>query len=253
MVFQAIVVMAVPSLLAGLLLVGLQRWVPPERRSPHNDVAGYVFAMVGAIYAIVLAFAIVAVWEGSDNAGNAVQQEAEALTNVYWNSRAFPAPDRQRAEGLVRGYTNLVINQEWPLMDRQRTSAQAENALQQLHTELQDAKVTTADQTSAQQRALSSIADATSARQQRVLLATQTSISPVFWLGLIVGGIMVVGLTFLFGLPSTFPHVAMTVSLTAIIAFALYLVHILDLPFAGGASIDPSAFQLVLQLASQVT
>jgi len=68
MVFQAIVVMVVPSLIGGLLLVGLQRWVPPEQRSPHNDVAGHVFAMVGAIYAIVLAFAIVAVWEGSDSA-----------------------------------------------------------------------------------------------------------------------------------------------------------------------------------------
>ncbi len=250
---QAILVMAVPSLIAGLLLVWLQRTVPHERRSPHNDVAGYVFAMVGAIYAIVLAFAIVAVWEGSDNAGNAVQQEADALTSVYWDSHSFPAPARQQTEMLVRDYTNLVVNQEWPLMTKQRTSEQAAATLQRLRSEVQDMKVSNAEQGAAQQRALTALSDAMSARQQRVLLATQTSILPVFWLGLLLGGVMVVGLTYLFGLPAALPHLLMTVSLTAIIAFALYLVHILDLPFGGSSGMDPTAFQLVQQLASQIT
>ena len=47
--------------LAGLELV--QRLVPADSRSPHNDVAGFIYAALGVIYAVLMALVVIAVWE----------------------------------------------------------------------------------------------------------------------------------------------------------------------------------------------
>jgi hypothetical protein len=52
-----------------------------ERRSLdqlrlNNEVAGFKFATVGALYAVLLAFAVIMVWEKFSEAENTVAQEA---------------------------------------------------------------------------------------------------------------------------------------------------------------------------------
>jgi hypothetical protein len=47
--------------LAGLELV--QRLVPASSRQPHNDVAGFIYAALGVIYAVLIALVVIAVWE----------------------------------------------------------------------------------------------------------------------------------------------------------------------------------------------
>ena len=63
-----------PLWLSGLLLVGLptglamlgpiliRRWVTLDRLSANNEVAGFKFAVVGVLYAVLIAFAIIVVW-----------------------------------------------------------------------------------------------------------------------------------------------------------------------------------------------
>ena len=45
--------------LAGLELV--QRLVPAASRQRHNDVAGFIYAALGVIYAVLLALVVIAV------------------------------------------------------------------------------------------------------------------------------------------------------------------------------------------------
>jgi prolipoprotein diacylglyceryltransferase len=47
-------------------LVGLeqvQRLVPSVSRQRHNDVAGFIYAALGVIYAVLLALVVISVWE----------------------------------------------------------------------------------------------------------------------------------------------------------------------------------------------
>ena len=47
--------------IAALELV--QRLVPSEKRQEHNEVAGFLYAVVGVVYAVLLALLVIAVWE----------------------------------------------------------------------------------------------------------------------------------------------------------------------------------------------
>ena len=49
------------SLAAGGLIL-VQRLVPNEVRRQHNDVAGFIYAVLGVVYAVLLGLVVVAVW-----------------------------------------------------------------------------------------------------------------------------------------------------------------------------------------------
>ena len=90
----------------GPILV--RRYVTLERLTANNEVAGFKFAVVGVLYAVLLAFAIIVVWEKFTDAGNIVAREAGAATNVYrlsYGMAEAPATSlRARLERLSRSH-----------------------------------------------------------------------------------------------------------------------------------------------------
>jgi hypothetical protein len=112
----------VPVLVAvvGLLLV--QRLVPPERREEHNDVAGFIYAVLGVAYAVVLAFMLIAVWQDYNTAQTNVESEANELAGVYFLASRLPEPERTHVQDLARMYARVVVEQEWPMMEQGQTS-----------------------------------------------------------------------------------------------------------------------------------
>jgi hypothetical protein len=49
-----------------LSLIGFElvhRLVPADLRQRHNDVAGFIYAALGVIYAVLLALVVISVWE----------------------------------------------------------------------------------------------------------------------------------------------------------------------------------------------
>ncbi len=62
---------------AGTLLV--RRRVKAPTDDTHNEVAGFIFAAVSVLYAVLLAFLVFAVWEEFTTAKQAASSEAAAL------------------------------------------------------------------------------------------------------------------------------------------------------------------------------
>jgi hypothetical protein len=56
-----VVCLSVLVVVAGLMLV--QPLGPATRRKEHNDVAGFIYAVLGVAYAVMLGLMIIAVWE----------------------------------------------------------------------------------------------------------------------------------------------------------------------------------------------
>jgi hypothetical protein len=102
--------------LAGLELV--QRLVPASSRQPHNDVAGFIYAALGVIYAVLLALVVIAVWEEYEAASVTVEQEANALAEIFWLGNRIPEPEGTHLQELARSYAEEVVHKEWPLMEQ---------------------------------------------------------------------------------------------------------------------------------------
>jgi len=82
------------------------------------------------------------------------------------------------------------------------------------------------------------------ARRARLLQANE-GLPAILWAVLLVGGVIEVGFTYLFGLQSTTVHVLMVAALALIISLVLFAVA-LDFPFKGDVRIAPDAFEQVL-------
>src|SRR5436190_14948612 len=98
----------------GLLLV--QRLVPTERRKQHNDVAGFIYAVLGVTYAVLLGLMLVAVWQDWEAAQESATQEANELAAVFWLAHGLPEPEGRHIQELARSYARVEVHEEWPLM-----------------------------------------------------------------------------------------------------------------------------------------
>jgi hypothetical protein len=64
---------------------------------------------------------------------------------------------------------------------------------------------------------------------------------------LILGGVITLCFTYLFGLQNTLVHLLMVAALAMIISLTLFTVAALDQPFKGDVRIHPAAFEQVLE------
>jgi hypothetical protein len=78
------------------------------------------------------------------------------------------------------------------------------------------------------------------------LLEVREGLPRIVWVVLIVGGVITVAFTFLFGLESPRLHMLAVAALTVVVSLILYTVAVLEYPFDGSLRAKPTAFELVL-------
>src|SRR5579864_3472093 len=98
----------------GLLIV--HPIIPQPLRSVHNDVSGFILAIVGVVYAVLLAFIAVAVWQDFDQADRLVQTEANLVGDLYRNTAALPDPAAEEVRHYLFVYAETVVQDEWPAL-----------------------------------------------------------------------------------------------------------------------------------------
>ena len=110
-----LVVLAVGLALGGLVLV--RRTMEHTRFEPQHEVAGFIIAVVGVIYAVLLAFVVIIQWESFTSAEGDASSEATAIGNLYRDGVAVGARDGGVAlSNAVGKYADYVAGSEWPYM-----------------------------------------------------------------------------------------------------------------------------------------
>ena len=234
-----------PVLVAVVGLVVVQRLVPPDRREAQNNVAGFIYAVLGVAYAVVLAFMLIAVWEDYKTAQINVESEAHELAGVYFLASQLPEPQRTHVQDLARSYARVVVEQEWPMMEQGQTNPRADSLLRQLRLELLEFDPSTQGEQVLYEQGLTDLHNAIDARRSR-LLEVREGIPSLLWVVLVVGGVITVSFTYLFGLKSNVAHALMVAALTLLICGVLFTIGEFNNPFSGPVEIQPEAFREVL-------
>src|SRR5829696_5214074 len=92
-VVSGLLIVAVATVVAVGGLVLVQRLVSTERRKQHNDVAGFIYAVLGVSYAVLLGIMLIAVWEPWTAAEAVASDEANELGAIFWFAHALPQPE----------------------------------------------------------------------------------------------------------------------------------------------------------------
>jgi len=229
----------------ALALRLVQRFVPHPHRERHNEVAGFIFAGVGVLYAVLLGFVVVSVWGGVGAAQQTTFNEADSLAGVYWISRSLPLPLGAQIEHETLDYATTVENSEWALMAKHRSSPQATDLVYAIRASVLSFQPATLQQQVLYDHAVTDVENLASARRER-LNEVQDSVPTILWVALITGAVLTIGFTFLFGMSNSVAHGLMVLCLGALVVASLILIKEMDYPFAGVTKVEPTAFQVFL-------
>jgi hypothetical protein len=219
--------------------------VPIEVRQRQNDVAGFIYAVLGVAYAVLLALMVIAVWERWEGAMATVDDEASELAEIYWIAHQLPQPEGRHIQELAHSYAEVVVDEEWPLMAQGEFSPKAWATIDDLRDSIQSLDSSTDDQLLLDQQALERVHGLADARRDR-LLAAEEGLPAIMWVVMVGGGFIVVGFTYLFGMENNLTHILMVAALALIISSVLFTVASLNYPFRGDVHIGPEAFEQIL-------
>ncbi|MGA8325575.1 MAG: hypothetical protein WB757_05785 [Candidatus Cybelea sp.] len=250
---------SVPDLVAELAIVAgvvacsvaihalVQRRLRSDMLRRHNDVAGYLFSAVGVLYAVVLGFVVVVVWQKYDGAVSNVDNEVDAVGNLYHVVDSYPAPARSHIRGLLRAYVDTVIRIEWPAMERNQDVP--ENGTRQLESvayAIDTVNPTGFKQFAAQQAAIANEQRLFDARRARLVEAVP-AVPSVLWFALIAGALAMLVFCYIFGVENRPMQLIMTAILVGLIGILFVVIDEFSTPFSGSVRVSADGWVYLQQ------
>lgn len=223
----------------------VRRYVALDRLTINNEIAGFKFATVGVLYAVLLAFVIIVVWEKFSDAEANVAHEAGAAENLYRLSQGLGDFDGADLRKLVANYLKAAMADDWPAMDSGTVHAggpakQALDAIYRMLSVVNDQR-----NRAVVAEIFSQLDRMTEARRSR-LIAAEGAVPDVIWLVLLGGAAVTIAFTFFFGMESLRAQTVMTALLALLIFSELLVVIAIDRPFTGSVKVPPTALAEVL-------
>jgi hypothetical protein len=227
-----------------ILTACVRRSVGFERLVSHNEVAGFKFAVVGVVYAVLLGFAVITIWEKFKDAQDQVTSEATAAAAIYRLAEGVDKPYQMMLKEAVSHYLTVALTREAHTMEIGAPDAATNTALNELYSATIAAKPSNVEDSDTFQSILGELQLLSEARRERLELS-RGAVPPIMWSVLLFGAILNVAFALFFVTEHVTSQVAMT-GLLAVIFISMFVVINLYFPFTGGlkVALDPLQYTL---------
>jgi hypothetical protein len=252
------VAMAVCASIVLLSLIGLRvfhRWVPWHKREEDTSMVGLSYALCGGLYAVMLAFVAVGVFETMDRSTAVASEEANSLGSITFDSPGLPPELALRVREDIDKYIEIVTKKEWPSQrayDMKPSNFEEGWAqVRRISLDLAAFEPETDGQSTVKAEMESVVNELFTARRTRLLAASQ-HLPDAVWEVLVFGLLLVAVYVYLFGPHSYRMHIAVTTLTMLSIGMVFTLVIALDYPFRGDVSVDSEAYTGVREVAERI-
>lgn len=230
----------------------VRRIVPHDRLLPHHDVAGFLVAVVGVLYAVVLGFLVVTVWSNFNDVQNNADLEAYALGDAYGFAGGLPEPTRSQIRASLANYAYEVRDVEWKTLARgqydEKARAMLISAIHELAVAPTPANAAFAPALRREtivSNVLSSLHDVWDHRRVR-LIESQQHIATALILAIVLGGLMVMAFVFLFGIDNAVLQLTMTGLVAGCIGLLFGVIIEFNQPYGGLIRVSPESWDYVI-------
>ena len=240
-----IVALGITVSIIGLLIA--RRLLPLQTLAFHHDITGAWFQVVGTLYAVLLAFIVITVWQRYDGLTTTVEMEAANILELFRDAQQYPPEVHDALQGSLHGYVDAVIGDEWDAMSREAESPKAQETFERLWRTYRELPVRDERELAAQIETLRRMNDLAANRHLR-LLRSRSKIPSVLWLGLLAGAMLTVTFSYFFGARSLALQMLMTAGFAGTISLFIFVIVILDAPFAGSNPVSREPFRRALRV-----
>ena len=223
----------------------VRRRVRLARLRGNNEVAGFKFAVIGVLYAVLLAFVVIISWERFHDAESALAKEAGAGATIYRLAGGLDETSAAALRANLGAYLRSVLADDWPAMVRGHSSEVTTRMLSDLYDEVIRFRPADLRDANLHAELLSELDQVTRARRERLVMAEGT-VPGAIWFVLFLGALLVLAFTFFFGTPNVVTQSLMTGVLAALIFSAILVIIAIDRPFTGAVTVSQESIRAVL-------
>ena len=242
---SGLLLVIIPTGLAMAAVFLVRRAAPLELLERNNEVAGFKFAVVGVLYAVLLAFAVIVVWERFSETEAQVATEAGAAATLYRLADGVSPPAGPGIHAAITTYLHSVIGEEWPAMKRGEENIGTTRTLDALYATVLAMPIANDRDGIVLDEMLTQLNILTEARRAR-LVATTGIVPKVLWVVLFFGAILTIGFTLFFGAPNLHAQALMTGILAMLICAGVLVIVAIEYPFSGSEHVSPEAISRVV-------
>ena len=245
--WMAVVVFAATYLLAASIYWVVTRLAVNDRARAFKALSPGMLPPLGILFALLVGFIAVEVWNNFDKAKAAVASEASALRAVVVLAGTFPEEQKTRIYALIDRHIEEADEQRMA-GDGATSSDPLEFAAKALIEALHDTltlKPADDSQRIAQPEMVKAIQTALDARRQRIVVS-QSTVGRVKWAGILLQGLCtLIAIAMVHSDNRLTCAIAMTLFATGI-ALSLLLIAAYSRPFTGEISVRPDLLKQVI-------
>ena len=231
--------------LAGLHFV--RKKYSTEVLRENHEVAAIIFNAFGLFYGVMVAFVVFVTWSGYDEATKNLQMEANEADDLFHITRAFPEPAGTTIRKGLMDYVRSVDNDELKRMSQGEISLHSNRAMTRLITVFYQMDEKSIPNRELYAESLTRLNNLAQHRRLRIFAGNDT-VPPVIWLVILVGGVITVSYTYLFGMKNVKTQYMLTATLTITITLILFLIYVLDHPFTGTSKVSVEPLKEVMEI-----
>lgn len=247
----AVLIVLAAGVMAALALVLVRRLMRESLLSDSGRGRPMV-QVTGTLFAVVLAFVILAAFQTFNNAKAGAQSEASAVLDMARTAALFPPSQRSELRADLVCYGRAVVHEEWPAMEHGDASPLVEHWIDAYRAAYQRLDLRSAREQLGLEELLTLAHTRGEGRQQRLSDATATVPTPL-WLALIFTGVIAVAMQLSMadrrerlGVQAT-----LIAGLASVVAAGLLIVYYLDHPYQGfSGGLKPAAMSRTLETIS---
>jgi hypothetical protein len=224
----------------------VRRRISLQHLRSNNEVAGFKFAVIGVLYAVLLAFVVIITWERFYDAEKALAAEAGSAATIYRLAGGLDEVSAAALRANLSAYLQSVLKDDWPAMAVGRSSLATTRVLSDLYDVIVQYRPSDLHGSDLQKDLLSEIDQMTRARRERLVMAEGTVPSAI-WFVLFLGAALTISFTFFFGTQSVMAQSLMTGVLAAIIFSSVLVIVAIDRPYTGAIMVSKDSIRAVLE------
>lgn len=232
--------------LACLGLVISHRLIDHHFRRSHNELVGFNIAVVGVLYAVLLAFIAIVTWEAYTKASETAENESDFAGSLYLLAGGLPDAKSTEIRSALANYVNVVINKEWPEQRRGIAAEEGWKPLSDVSAAIVSIRPETSGEAVIEAELLKTWNQLYSARSAR-LSAAEEHVPGVIWAIIFAGAAIQIIFTYFFGFENFRMHMTITASMAVTLAIVIVMIIALDWPFRGEISVSANPFIMTQQ------
>jgi Protein of unknown function (DUF4239) len=250
--WMALIVFVATYLIAGGVYLLVTKLALTEWARAFKAVSPGMLPPLGILFALLVGFIAVEVWNSFDKAKAAVATEASALRAVVLLAKTFPEEHKTRIEALISRHIEEAVNKEWPEMaQQQETISTLPTALvEELH-DLLAMHPANESQRTAQPEMIRALHTALEARRQRIVIS-ESSVGAIKWVGILLQALCtLVAIAMVHSDNRRACAITLTLFATGV-ALSVLLIAAYSRPFTGENSVTPKLLKQVISTEATV-